>query len=450
MSPQHFRENVEPMGFKAFLVAVDRPACAAYKCELDKLLPPEYSKVVYSPYYNDPADMKEYYLGEDEEKQVRKDFLKKGSLPKILIVTQKLLTGFDAPILYCMYLDKPMRDHVLLQAIARVNRPYEDDDGLVKPCGFVLDFVGIFEKLEKALAFDSDVVASIIKNIDTLRMLFKTYMEDVAKPYLSLAQGWDDKSKEKAIEYFADKEVRETFFRFFKQVQNIYDILSPDAFLRPYIDGYQDLARLYGLVRNSYSDLYVDKELTDKTKDLLRQKTTGGDIEPPGAIHRLGPRELAAIRRSGTSDRTKILNLRKIIAIVALKDGAKDPFLRLIGERAKALAQAYEDRQIETQETLARFMNLAQQYIDSDEERRKLGLDENAFAIYNLLKSFIDSFSPQQAQEIDAIFEDFPDYGWDDSQERKLRAKLYKPIRALVGASKMVEVTDSLMRLRRA
>ena len=302
---QHFRENVEPMGFKAFLVAVDRPACAAYKRELDKYLPPEYSKVVYSPYHNDPTDMKEYYLGEDEEKKIRKDFLKKGSLPKILIVTQKLLTGFDAPILYCMYLDKPMRDHVLLQAIARVNRPYEDDDGLVKPCGFVLDFVGIFEKLEKALAFDSDVVASIIKNIDTLRMLFKTYMEDVAKPYLSLAQGWDDKSKEKAIEYFADKEIRERFFRFFKQVQNIYDILSPDAFLRPYIKDYQDLARLYGLIRNSYSDIYVDKELTDKTKELLSEKTTGGDMRAPcdssawtsmnwqlsgTAAHQIGPR----------------------------------------------------------------------------------------------------------------------------------------------------------------
>lgn len=446
---QHFRENVEPMGFKAFLVAVDRPACAAYKRELDKYLPPEYSKVVYSPYHNDPADMKEYYLGDDEEKRIRKDFLKKGSLPKILIVTQKLLTGFDASILYCMYLDKPMRDHVLLQAIARVNRPYEDDDGLVKPCGFVLDFVGIFEKLEKALAFDSDVVASIIKNIDTLRILFKTYMEVVAKPYLALAQGWDDKSKEAAIEYFANKEVRETFFRFFKQTQNIYDILSPDAFLRPYIDSYQDLARLYGLIRNSYSDLYVDKELTDKTKDLLRQKTTGGDIEPPGAIHQLGPKELAAIKSSGTSARAKILNLRKIIAIVAIKD-SKNPFLRLIGERARELAQAYEDRQIETQETLARFMNLAQQYIDSEEERTRLGLDENAFAIYTELRSHMDSFSPKQAQEIDAIFKDFPDYGWDEAQERKLRAKLYKSILALVGKSKMIEVTDSLLRLRRA
>jgi type I restriction enzyme R subunit len=268
---------------------------------------------------------------------------------------------------------------------------------------------------------------------------------------LLLAQGWDDKSKEKAIEYFADKEVRETFFRFFKQVQSIYDILSPDPLLRSYIDDYRSLAKLYELIRNMYSDnVYVDRELTEKTKDLLKQKTTGGEIETLETIHQLGPKELEAIRSSGTSDRAKILNLRKLIAIIALKDGPTNPFLRLIGDRARALAEAYEDRQIETQEALARFDNLAQQYIDSDEERRKLGLDENAYAIYNLLEPFIDSFSPQQAKEIDAIFEGFPDYGWDDSQERKLRAKLYKSIRALVGASKMIEVTDSLMRLRRA
>ena len=141
---KHFQENVEPMGFKAFLVAVDREACALYKTALDRHLPPEYSEVVYSPYHQDPEAMKVYHHTADEEKEIRKKFSDKNGQPKILIVTQKLLTGFDAPILYCIYLDKPMRDHVLLQAIARVNRPYEDDDGLIKPYGFVLDFVGIF------------------------------------------------------------------------------------------------------------------------------------------------------------------------------------------------------------------------------------------------------------------------------------------------------------------
>jgi hypothetical protein len=71
-------------------------------------------------------------------------------------------------------------------------------------------------------------------------------------------------------------------------------------------------------------------------------------------------------------------------------------------------------------------------------------------ALYIVLKSFIDTFSPKQAKEIDAIFEDYPDYGWDESQERKLRAKLYKSIRFLVGPSRMIEVTNSLLRLRRA
>jgi hypothetical protein len=66
-------------------------------------------------------------------------------------------------------------------------------------------------------------------------------------------------------------------------------------------------------------------------------------------------------------------------------------------------------------------------------------LDENTFAIFNEIKSFTDTFTPQQAEEINAIFKDFPDYGWDESQERKLRAKLYKTILALVGKSKMIE-----------
>ena len=112
---KHFRENVEPMGYKAFLVGVDREACCLYKEALDKHLPPEYSQVVISQAgKKDPEHLKRHYLSDDAEQAVRKAFRKPDEQPKILIVTEKLLTGFDAPILYCMYLDKPMRDHVLL------------------------------------------------------------------------------------------------------------------------------------------------------------------------------------------------------------------------------------------------------------------------------------------------------------------------------------------------
>ena len=123
---EHFKEHIEPMNYKAFLVAVDREACALYKKELDKYLPTEWSEVVYTGNNNDSELLKEFTHDEQKEKEIRRDFAKFGTTPKILIVTEKLLTGYDAPILYCMYLDKPLRDHTLLQTIARVNRPYEN------------------------------------------------------------------------------------------------------------------------------------------------------------------------------------------------------------------------------------------------------------------------------------------------------------------------------------
>ena len=171
---EHYRENVEPLGYKAFLVGVDREACAHYKHALDQFLPPEYSEVVYTGNNNDSALLKEFHLDPKKERQIRKSFGKLDQQPKILIVTEKLLTGFDAPVLYAMYLDKPMRDHTLLQAIARVNRPYENEaQEMVKPHGFVLDFVGIFDKLEKALAFDSDEINAIVKDLKLLKVLFQ-------------------------------------------------------------------------------------------------------------------------------------------------------------------------------------------------------------------------------------------------------------------------------------
>src|SRR5207249_10710582 len=185
---------------------------------------------VYTAAHNDSALLAEYHLTEDEEKKVRKAFVKRDILPKILIVTEKLLTGFDAPILYCLYLDKPMRDHTLLQAIARVNRPYEEEGDVKKPAGFVVDFVGIFERLEKALAFDSDVVTSVIQNIDVLKARFATLMRETAPPYLALCQGpVNDKTVERAIEAFGDKDRRDIFYGFFKELETLYEILSPDV-----------------------------------------------------------------------------------------------------------------------------------------------------------------------------------------------------------------------------
>ena len=447
---KHFQETVEPMGFKAFLVSVDREACALYKQALDNYLPPEYSEVVYSGNNQDADFMKAYHRTPEQEKEIRKKFINKNEHPKILIVTQKLLTGFDAPILYCMYLDKPMRDHLLLQAIARVNRPYEDTDGLIKPAGFVLDFVGIFENLEKALAFDSDEVESVIQNIDLLRETFAKLMRETAQQYLPLAEGSDDKTKEQAIGHFRDKEVRETFFTFFKQVQNLYNILSPDAFLQPFIEDYQVLATLYGLIRNIYSDRsYVDKELTAKTQQLLQTHTESDLFELPNAVYELNETTLREIDQSDASDTVKVLNLVKVLRQKVTDEGESSPYLIPLGERVEAVAEAYENRQSGTQDALAEFMRLAEEASRATREQTRMDLDDNTFAVYTVLKDVIENVTSEQAQAVNQVFEQFPDYQWDNQQGSQLRIMLYRTLEPTVGIKNIVETANKLLRLER-
>ena len=447
---QHFQETVEPMGFKAFLVGVDREACALYKQALDKYLPPEYSEVVYSADNQDSELMKTYHRTPEQEKDVRKRFINKSQQPKILIVTQKLLTGFDAPILYCMYLDKPMRDHLLLQAIARVNRPYEDADGVVKPAGFVLDFVGIFEHLEKALAFDSDEVESIIQNIDVLKETFAKLMRETAQQYLPLAKGSDDKAKERALEHFEDKQIRETFFTFFKQLQNLYNILSPDTFLHPFIEDYQTLAILYRLIRNFYSNrTYVDKELTAKTQQLLQAHTEGDLFELPDAVYELNETTLREIDQSDASDTLKVLNLVKILRQKVADEGESSPYLIPLGERVEVVATAYENRQSETQDILAEFMRIAEEASRAAREQHQMDMDQNTYAVYTILRDAIENVNPEQARAVDQVFAQFPDYQWDDHQQSELRGTLYQTLEPSVDIKTKIEITNQLLRFKR-
>ena len=447
---RHFQENVQPLGYKAFLVAPDREGCAFYKQALDNYLPADYSTVVISAAHNDDELLKQYYLTEPQEKDVRKAFLQRGGHPQILIVTEKLLTGFDAPLLYCLYLDKPMRDHALLQTIARVNRPYEDDNRQAKPCGLVLDFVGIFERLEKALAFDSDLVASVIENVDVLKDLFGRLLSEPGSQYLPLARGWTDKEKERAIAAFADQQARQQLFRFYRQLSNLYEILSPDAFLRPYLQDYEALGMLYVLIRNAYNaGPYVDKELTAKTRALLREHTTVSALALPHQIHRLGPTELAALKASPDDDHVKVLNLRKALAAAVGAERDQNPFVAGIGERAENLVQLYEDRQLTTQEVLAAFIALTQEKLSGTEEQRALGLDGNQYAIFGIIRPVLPTVQPAQASALDALFRQYPHANWDEEQARTLRSALYRALAPVVGAAKMIDVAGKLLKLVR-
>jgi len=424
---EHFTEYIEPMGYKAFLVAVDREACALYKEELDKHLPPEYSKVVFSPFYNDPPELSKYHLSETEEKEIRKAFKNPDRLPKILIVTEKLLTGFDAPILYCMYLDKPMRDHVLLQAIARVNRPYEDETGRKKPSGFVLDFVGIFDNLEKALAFDSADIEGVINDIKLLKNEFEDKMKFAKERYLSIIEGRSqDKAVEVVLEEFRNEQKRHEYYQFFKELESLYEIISPDAFLRPFLDDFETLTRMYRILKEAYEPhTPVDKELTRKVAKLVQTHTKSGPIKDTLDIYEINEDTLKKIEESKSSDTEKVFNLLKSINKMIETEAKNAPYLISIGEKAETLAILYKEGQKTTLAVLEEAKKLVEEINAARKEQIEKNMSSEVFAVYWLLKQEGYEKAEEIANQMGEVFKKHPHWKSSERIESEVRGELY-------------------------
>ena len=423
---KHYRENVEPLGYKAFLVGVDREACALYKEALDKHLPADWSEVVYTGSNNDSALLKRFHQDDKKEKDIRKQFAKQGTLPKILIVTEKLLTGYDAPVLYAMYLDKPMRDHTLLQAIARVNRPYENEAlSMVKPHGFVLDFVGIFDKLEKALAFDSDEVNAIVKDIALLKQLFKSKIETQAPQYIALIRhGFIDKDVDNLIEHFRDAERRKAFFKEYKEIEMLYEIISPDAFLGPYIDDYTTLSGIYGVVARAYSKrVYVDREFQKKTNELVQSKIDVSAITPVNAFVEINENTIERIKEGKGGDNTKVINLVKSIEKYA-DENSDDPLLIGMADRAMDVQARYESRQESTQEALDELLALLARNEQLKREQAEKGFDGLTYFVYRTLLDAKLVNAEKAAKKIKSAFAAHPNWMASEAELRELRKRV--------------------------
>ena len=423
---RHYTENIEPLGYKAFLVGVDREACALYKHALDQVLPPEYSEVVYTGNNNDSELLKEFHLDPKKERQIRKSFCKLDQQPKILIVTEKLLTGFDAPVLYAMYLDKPMRDHTLLQAIARVNRPYENEaQEMVKPHGFVLDFVGIFDKLEKALAFDSDEINAIVKDLKLLKVLFQNKMTSKAPGYLGLIErNFNDKDIDTLVEHFRDPERRKEFFKEYKEIEMLYEIISPDAFLRPFMDDYLTLTAIYEIVRKAYTKrVMVDRDFQHKTNTLVQEHVSGYTGNGPLDPVKIDGNTLDLIKRKRGSDGTKVINLVKSIEKTA-EENSDDPFLIAMAERAQAVQESFEQRQTTTADALADLLTEVERNEARKKEQAEKGFDGLTFFVYRTLLDAKVGNAEEVSRKIKTAFVEYPDWKRSEAALRELRKKV--------------------------
>lgn len=363
-----------------------------YKNALDKYLPSSYSEVIMSSSNSDSEDMKLHHKTEEQEKSIRKKFQSSKDDPKILIVTDKLLTGFDAPILYSMYLDKPMRDHVLLQAIARINRPYEYGDKK-KKFGLVVDFVGVFGSLKKALAFDSsDIndIESVVQDLEILKGRFESLIAEMKVNYLEPLEGLQkDKVIDKILEIFQSSQTeRENFATKYDELSDIYEILSPDPFLRYYLEDYKDLTNINNILKEAHGDSgFVHRELSRKTAELVRDNTISSNIPDKLKTYTIDEKIIEGLMNSRDSDREKIFNLLISIKKFIEDNLAASPYLISIGERAEKIAEMHNNNLLTSEDTLKKIEELIEDINKSKGEERKLKFPKEVYAFYYFIKS---------------------------------------------------------------
>ena len=447
---QHYRENVEPLGFKAFVVAVDREACALYKQALDRYLPPDYSRVVYTPYHKDVPPLSDYHLDETQEKQVRKDFRNPDSLPKILIVTEKLLTGYDAPVLYAMYLDKPLKDHTLLQAIARVNRPYPD-----KSNGLVVDYVGIFEDLQRALAFDAETVQTGLINLEELRGRFVEMFEQMAAMLKPLDVNNEDGRVQRIIDHFFDEKTREAFVRLYKEIELAYEILSPDPFLYDYLDGYALLSQVYQVVYKTFDPEAERRrtryDLLQKTDRMIRERVKAGYVVDTLPLYRIDRDIANVVRADDVSERVKVTNLYRSLVVHIDTNQGKQPYLISIGEEVEEIILRLKDRQLSAKAALEQLTALAEEAHAAKEEQEASGLPGDAFALFWVLRAENVPDAEGVAEQAQSILSEHATWPHNPKIEQQVRLELYKTLTAagIDSTENLTGIVENLLKMHR-
>ena len=436
---EHFKENVLPLHYKAFLVGVNREACAKYKKALDKLLPPEWSVPIYTENVADVIDrplVAELQVSDECEADARLLFKKPDRDPKILIVTDKLLTGYDAPLLYCMYLDKPMRDHVLLQAVARVNRPYVDEQGVQKRVGLVVDFVGVLRELKKALKFDSSDVSGVIEDLD---LLLKDFLEKIAraeKDYLDAGEGGDADERLERIVYgrFLEPEPRKAFFEAYKDIENLWEILSPSAELRDHIATFKRLAQLYAAVRNAYAEkVGFAADLAYKTKRLVEEGATQDGLGRLTKSVTFDVKTLEALRGEKGPDESKVFNLVRGLQKEIDEDADAAPVLQPLKDRAERILKDMENRKTTGLAAMDLLAALTAEKDAAATAAKETGLSPKAFGIFWALKddeALKKAGVPvlDLAKEAEKLMARFPNAQVNADEQRQLRAALYRPL----------------------
>lgn len=429
----HYVNRIEPNGYKAQVVVYDRECCLMYKDEIDKLLPEESSTIVMDT-NNDKEDRyKKYRRSRDEEEKVLDRFRDPTDPLKLLIVTSKLLTGFDAPILQVQYLDKPMKDHTLLQAICRTNRTY--DDG--KTFGLIVDYIGIFDNIARALEFDDGTMKMIITNLDEIKDSIPELMQNCLAYFDGVdrsKQDWEGLMEAQAC--LPTNKVKDQFAADYRVIHNVWNALSPDTCLTPYTSDYRWLTKIYQSVKPmDDTGGLIWAALGAKTMEIIHNNISVG--EPDDELNEIITLDAelidAFIRKQ--KDPGKKAKQIEIALVAKIQKHSKDKKWLKLGEKLERLREQHEQGLINSVEFLKMLLDLAKETAHAEKEVvPEDEIDKGRAALTELFNGVKNAETPviveRIVNDIDGIVRIVRFDGWQNTTSGKKEVK--KVLRSVI------------------
>lgn len=474
---EHFKAVCQPDGFKAQIVAVDREAVILYRAALSAVIAADLERngmetgdaqakadamiaCVYSKSQEDNkpsenpdvaalrAGLEAHYLDDAAEKDVKRRFKAFGQDPQFLIVCDKLLTGFDAPIEHVMYLDKPLKEHNLLQAIARTNRTYTlklaDGGEIAKPNGRIVDYIGVTSHLDEALqSYRSEDVENAMRDIAILRNDLKEAHARYRTQKRAMGlDGMDEKTAAYAAAKIAAGGQEDDWYdlqRLARAFIKVYADLSPDPAILEFTTEVKWAAAFLRLATQAISkDESLDhRSYSAKIREMLEQHVHVTGLSTTIRLRNITDPDFADDFDVG--DKTepelqeafvrKSAELRRTTRELVDKNPAQ---YGRFSERVMEIIRRFEEGQLAAADGLREFEGLTGDIHAEQGAHAELGMDENAFSILRIIEAIVldaDHATLQDAAiAISAVYADAattqPAFAHMDAYLRSLRQQV--------------------------
>ena len=449
----HFKAYAKPDGFKAQIVAIDREAVVAYRAALTNViaedletdgLAPEVAHAeadamcacVYSQSQEDGkpsedphkeairAELRKWYLDREAETQAKKDFGTRGKNPQFLIVCDKLLTGFDAPAESVMYLDKPLRDHSLLQAIARTNRVADDK----KRNGLIVDYIGVSKNLEAALsAYRSDDVANAMVDLDNQRSELRAAHAAVFVAMKGVKRGTGQLKAEhdQLIKILGSEDKWFEFRLQAKTFISLYQAVSPDAFVLEFTTDLKWIATFLPYAAQVFEKKeFIDHTLySEKIRAMIEEHLEATGLSVTVKLRHITDPDFWTDfdTEDKAEDDLKTAAIRKTTELKKVTTAKMDenaPRYAKFSDRLKKLMETMDSAQLTWAEKLKAAEEFAKDLEAELNAHHGTDLSETEFEILqiiNVLKpeTVTDEVAVVLAKEIDALYRAAPPL-WQD------------------------------------